>query len=97
MTGMLEGVCRINVVSSLVTQSLFTIEADIRLIEINQSQNLSHQNCFSTLNSRRPLKLMTTPVCPRLLNMIIGFVALLRSGLRGFKCHRSVILLLLLC
>ena len=56
MTGMLEGVCRINVVSSLVTQSLFTIEADIRLIEINQSQNLSLQNCFSTLNSRRPLK-----------------------------------------
>ena len=32
---------------------------------------------------------MMTPVCPRLLNMINGFVALLSSGPRGFKCYRS--------
>ena len=30
---------------------------------------------FSTLNSRRPIKLMT-PVCPRLLKMINDFVLL---------------------
>ena len=35
--------------------------------------NLSLQNCFSTLNSRRLLKVMMTPVCPRLLNMINDF------------------------
>ena len=34
------------------------------------------QNCFSTLNSRRPLKLMMTPACPRLLDMINDFVLL---------------------
>ena len=28
------------------------------------------------LNSRRPFKLMMTPVCPRLLNLIIDFVLL---------------------
>ena len=41
-----------------------------------KSQNLSIQNCFSTLNCRRPLILMTTPICPRLLNMINEFVLL---------------------
>ena len=41
---------------SFFTSNAITIQADIRLIEINQSQNLSLQNCFSTLNSRRPLK-----------------------------------------
>ena len=40
------------------------------------------------------LKLMMTPVCPRLLNMITGFVALLSSGLRGFKLHRSYIIII---
>ena len=40
------------------------------------SQNLSLQNCFSTLNSRRPLILMMTPICPRLLNLINDFVLL---------------------
>ena len=39
-------------------------------------KNLSLQNCFSTLNSRRPLKLMMTPACPRLLDMINYFVLL---------------------
>ena len=34
------------------------------------------------------------PVCPRLLNMITGFVALLSSGLRGFKRHRSYIIII---
>ena len=39
-------------------------------------KNLSLQNCFSPLNSRRPLKLMLTPACPRLLDMINDFVLL---------------------
>ena len=39
-------------------------------------KNLFLQNCFSTLNSRRPLKLMMTPACPRLLDMINDFVLL---------------------
>ena len=34
------------------------------------------QNCFSTLNSRRPLHLMMTPVCPRLLNLNNDFLLL---------------------
>ena len=34
---------------------------------------------------------MMTPVCPWLLNMINGFVALLSSGPRGFKRYRSYI------
>ena len=32
---------------------------------------------------------MTTPVRPRLLNMINGFVAFLSSGPQGFKRYRS--------
>ena len=58
----------------------------------------SLQNCFSTLNSRRPLKLVMTPACPRLLDMINDFV-LLRfwdRAPRGFKRYRSYIILLLL-
>ncbi len=39
---------------------------------------------------------MMTPVCPRPLNMITGFVALLSSGLRGFKCHRSFIIIIMM-
>ena len=35
MTVTLEGVCHIDVLCSLVRQSLFNIVADIRLIEIN--------------------------------------------------------------
>ena len=31
-----------------------------------------------------------TPVCPRLLNMINGFVALLSSGPRGFKRYKVI-------
>ena len=49
----------------------------------NKSQKITFKNCFSTLNSRRPLKLMTTHVCPRLLNIQFCFVALLSSGPRG--------------
>ena len=60
------------------------------------SQNLSLQNCFSTLVGG-PLKLMMTPVIsPRLLNMItdfVFFVSLLSSGPRGFKPHRSEVIL----
>ena len=44
--------------------------------ETVEGHNLSLQNCFSTLNSRRPLHLMMTPVCPRLLNLNNDFVLL---------------------
>ena len=61
-------------------------------------KNLSLQNCFPPLNSRRPLKLMMTPAFPRLLDMINDFVCCaseLGPPPRGFKRYRSYIILLL--
>ena len=55
-------------------------------------------NCFSNLNSRWPLILMMTPICPRFLNMINDFV-LLRVRARApedLSAIEDIYLLLLL-
>ena len=46
------------------------------IVSFRKNLKLSIQNCFSTLNSRRPFKLTMTPVGPRALeykNMINDF------------------------
>ena len=43
--------------------------------------------------SEATLKLMMTPVCPRLLNMINDFIAIWARGPRGFKRNRSYIII----
>ena len=58
------------------TQSNISFNFINMSVSLLKSQNLSLQNCFSTLNSRRPLHLMMTPVCPRLLNLNNDFVLL---------------------
>ena len=53
-----------------------TLKSCESLASFHKNLKTSLQNCFSTLNSWQPLKLMMTPICPRLLNMINDFVLL---------------------
>ena len=53
--------------------------------------------CFSTLNSRRPLKTDDPCMSPALeYDYWFCFVALLSSGFRGFKRHRSYIIIIII-
>ena len=52
------------------------INYQYNIINYQSGTEMYKQNCFSTLNSRRPLHLMMTPVCPRLLNLNNDFVLL---------------------
>ena len=56
------------------------------------------KNCFSTLNSRRPLKTDDDPCMSPALeyDYWFCFVVLLSSDLRGFKRHRSYIIIIII-
>ena len=62
---------------STLTYRALAIHQPPYLASLLHFSNIPRQLRSSTLNSRRPLKLMMTHVCPRLLNMINDFVLLL--------------------
>ena len=66
------------------------------LVEHLNILKLISSKLLFTLNNRRPLTLMMTPTCPRLLNMINGFVALPSSGSEDLSAIEDILLLLLL-
>ena len=62
---------------------------------------LSFQDCFSNINSRRPLKLMMTPVRPRPLNMIndsvlMRYRARVHEDMSAIEVQKLLLLLLII-